>query len=103
MAISWRELLLGYPYFQHKRLIAESKTWSRNEVVIYNESILSKYSESPVTQKEDYNKNPKLYRNPGLKILSREVTTGGSSGTPFRFQRDFIYASQKERAYLFDI
>ncbi|WP_417371531.1 hypothetical protein [Gelidibacter japonicus] len=103
MAISWRELLLGYPYFQHKRLIAESKTWSRDEVVIYNESILSKYSESPVTQKEDYNKNPKLYRNPGLKILSREVTTGGSSGTPFRFQRDFIYASQKERAYLFDI
>lgn len=101
--ISWRELLLGPAYFHHKRLIKNSKTWTREAVINYNKKILSEYSASPITNKDDYVKEPNSFQNPWFKFLSREVTTGGSSGIPFKFKRDYIYSSQKERAYLFDI
>ena len=101
--ISWRELLLGPAYFHHKRLIENSKTWTSTAVINYNKKILSKYSAGPITQKADYIKDPNSFQNLWFKFLSREVTTGGSTGIPFKFKRDYIYSSQKERAYLFDI
>lgn len=103
MSYSWRELLLGFPYFKHKALINESKLWSKKEVLDYNNKIISKYSSFPISTKENYIHSPQLYENKWLRPLAREITTGGTTGSPFKFKRDYIYSSQKERAYIFDI
>lgn len=97
--MNWRELLLGPYYFYHKYLIKKSKKWSREEVLQYNEKKLEKFKDFPVSEKADYIKNPQNK----LNFLSKRVTTGGTTGTPFGFRRDIFASRQKERAYIFDI
>ena len=101
-----REGLLGPSYFRHRRLIAESKTWSPGDIREYQQkrfwSLVSRYGNG-VTQKEDYRQNLDGYTRQDLPLLARTVRTGGTSGQPLRFRADTLARRQKERAYLFDI
>ena len=101
-----REGLLGPSYFHHRRLIAQSKNWSDDEVRGYQEPrfrrLVSRYGDE-VTQKEDYRRNPGRYTRWDTPPLTHLVRTGGTSDQPFRFRADTFARRQKERAYLFDI
>lgn len=99
--MNWRELLLGYSYFKHRLLIEKSKKWSHEQIVEFNNKNID-YSLS-ISDKKEYLKNPELFITNKFKLLTRQVTTGGTTGTPFRFQRDLFHSRQKERAYIFDI
>jgi phenylacetate-CoA ligase len=100
-----REGLLGPSYFRHRRLIAESKTWSPGDIREYQQQrfwpLVSRYGDG-VTQKEDYRRNLDGYTRQDLPLLTRTVRTGGTSGQPLRFRADTLARRQKERAYLFD-
>ena len=97
-----RKILLGPAYFQHVRLIKNSKKWSITEIETYQARKGVKNVNSYIT-KEDINNNPHKFINKSLLMPVKMVRTGGTSGKPFRFYQDLLYARQKERAYLFDI
>src|SRR5690554_660199 len=101
---NWREILLGYAYFKHKRLISRSRKWTFEQVVAFQASQLKKRTSSfPVSTKKDYLTYPQKYERTWLRFLTKKVSTGGTTGKPFVFRRDLLFTSQKERAYLFDI
>lgn len=101
---NWREILLGYAYFKHKRLISQSKKWSYKKVVAYQATQLKKHASSfPISTKKEYMTNSVKYERSWLRFFTKKVSTGGTTGKPFVFRRDFLFTSQKERAYLFDI
>lgn len=99
--MNWRELLLGYPYFKHKSLIKKSKEWSYEQIKEFNQKNID--HSLPISSKKQYMENPERFNTSRFKFLTQQVTTGGTTGTPFRFQRDLFHSRQKERAYVFDI
>lgn len=99
--MNWRELLLGYSYFKHKSLIEKSKKWTHEQVIAFNNKNIN-YS-LPISDKKQYLQNPKGFNSDKFKFLTQQVTTGGTTGTPFKFRRDLFHSRQKERAYIFDI
>jgi phenylacetate-CoA ligase len=101
-----REGLLGPSYLYHRRLIEQSKHWSRSEVREYSEARFRRLTRrygGEVTQKEDYRRDLRRYTRWDVPLLTRQVRTGGTSGTALSFRADTFARRQKERAYLFDI
>jgi len=101
-----RENLLGPAYFNHRRLIKESRDWSPSKIREYQEirfqRLVRRYGDV-VTDKSDYSQFPERYARWNLPVLTHTVRTGGTSGQPLRFTADTFARRQKERAYLFDI
>jgi phenylacetate-coenzyme A ligase PaaK-like adenylate-forming protein len=93
---NWRELLLGPTYFYHKIQINRSKKRFFEPNTIRTEKNIE------IRSKKDYLMNLNNYENTFFRFLTRKVSTGGTSGSPFFFYRS-IFISQKERAYIFDI
>jgi phenylacetate-CoA ligase len=102
----FRESLLGPSYFYHRRLIRDSKGWSKTEISDYQETrlrpLIERYGEE-VTNKADYQRDLRRYTRWDVPPFTRVVRTGGTSGQPLRFTADTFARRQKERAYLFDI
>jgi phenylacetate-CoA ligase len=101
-----REGLLGPSYFRHRRLIAQSKSWSTEEIRAYQSRrlsrLLSRYGDAPTTR-QDYRLAPAHYSRFCWPIFTHAVRTGGTSGEPLQFRADTFARRQKERAYLFDV
>lgn len=101
-----REGLLGPTYFQHRRLIRESRSWTPGDIRDYQQKrflrLVRRYGET-VTSKDDYRENLRRYTRWDVPVLGHTVRTSGTSGQPLRFQADTFARRQKERAYLFDI
>ncbi|MFC1782572.1 hypothetical protein ACFL02_03180 [Planctomycetota bacterium] len=102
--MNWRELILGPAYLYHHRLIKESYTWSQSDIIRFLERKKKQFqneNDYTISSKADILKAPKQYE---LKNhLTKEVTTGGTSGEPFQFKIDLFSRRQKERAYIHDI
>jgi len=100
---NWRELLLGPSYFYHKKLINNSYGWDEREIGSYLLSKRERICGEPriITKRELQSKrnNNSIIQ----KLLTKNVTTGGTTGTPFEFKQDYLFTRQKERAYIFDI
>jgi len=101
--INWREIILGYPYYKHKHLIKKTKKWNSYRVLDYNNQKLKNHSGNNITAKKDYLKRTESFKNRVFSFLTTKVTTGGTTGIPFVFDRDILCSRQKERAYIFDI
>jgi phenylacetate-CoA ligase len=103
---AFRETLLGPSYWYHRRLIAQSKNWSAEEIRDYQDvrvrRLIRRYGDN-VTQKEDYRQHLRRYSRWDAPLVTHSVRTGGTSGQPLRFTADTFASRQKERAYLFDI
>ena len=101
-----RSTILGPAYFDHRRLIKESKSWSHEQTSLYQSRklapLFARYG-SEVRNKEHYREHPGCYTAFALPGLTKRVTTGGTTATPFSFVRDTFSCRQKERAYIFDI
>lgn len=124
-------LLLGYPYFQSKRLIDLSQYWSSerlNQLQYKKLSCILKYALDKIPYYRDVvtlspgllendllnalNCFPLLDKhtiNTNLKRLSHmtairgmQVTTGGSTGNPLLFYLDRFSSRQREKAFMFD-
>lgn len=101
-----REALMGPAYFFHKALIKKSKNWSLEEATRYQElrsERLFERFDSYIKDKRHYQENIRKYSTPYFPFITRTVSTGGTTGTPFTFEMDSIFRRQKERAYIFDI
>ena len=102
-----REILLGPSYFYHRGLVRRSHFWSKAEVekyILSRKKTLKYWARGKkVFSKEDYRDNLNRFENRYLHILTKKVSTGGTSGQPFEFYMDGWFRRQKERAYLFDI
>ena len=100
-----REVMLGPSYFQHRRLIEQSKSWSTDEIREYQEQrfqrAIQRYGDR-VTEKEDYNTDLDRHTRWDVPLLTRPVFTSGTSFQPLHFKADTFGRRQKERAYLFD-
>ncbi|WP_298900406.1 hypothetical protein [uncultured Psychroserpens sp.] len=97
-----RKLVLGPAYFYHVHLIKKSKRWSRSDIENYQAQKITTL-DVDFTTKDDIRNNPDMYLRKSLFVPIRQVRTGGTSGTPFKFFQDLFFTRQKERAYLFDI
>ena len=104
--MSAREFLLGPSYFHHRRLIAESRSWSPDDIRAYQdtrfERLIRRYG-NDIREKHDYRQHLPQYTRWNVPLITRTVRTGGTSGQPLRFRADTLARRQKERAYLFDI
>lgn len=105
--MSWRELALGPAYFRHRRLIEESKEWSREEASGYQRKkvlpLFGRYGSEAIRTKDHYIAARRRYDRWCIPGLVKKVRTGGTTGSPFVFYMDTYARRQKERAYLFDI
>jgi phenylacetate-CoA ligase len=103
---AFRETFLGPSYWYHRRLIAQSKSWSEEEIRDYQHArvrrMIRRYGDN-VTQKENYRRQLRRYSRWDAPLVTHTVRTGGTSGQPLRFTADTFARRQKERAYLFDI
>jgi phenylacetate-CoA ligase len=102
----WRTALLGPAYFQHRRLIESSKTWSEASIESYQHDQVQKLFRrfgDVIRTKQHYRDRLAEYSDWALPGLTQRVTTGGTTGFPFAFYRDLFASRQKERAYIFDV
>ena len=103
---AFRIATLGPAYQLHKRLIDESRSWTQAQTAEYQtrkiSNLLGRYGDS-IRSKEHYRANLHRYTTLPLRGLTRRVSTGGTTGTPFTFYADTFARRQKERAYIFDI
>ena len=97
-----RKLLLGPAYFYHVYLIKKSKHWSRSDIERYQSKKIA-HTGDAITTKDDIRNHAAKYLRKSIFVPLRQVRTGGTSGTPFKFFQDLFFTRQKERAYLFDI
>ncbi|PTX44479.1 phenylacetate-coenzyme A ligase PaaK-like adenylate-forming protein [Christiangramia gaetbulicola] len=99
--LKWiKQLILGPAYLIHVDKIRKSKKWDIYRIDDYQNLNIS---EKQLISKNDI-KNDFLYflkKHPLVPI--KQVSTGGTSGKPFIFYQDLIFARQKERAYIYDI
>lgn len=105
--LNWRTLILGPAYFKHVRLIEQSKQWNAAQIGHFQRQQISflegLWDQTKTYDKESYRYNSDKFEKKQLRFLTKKITTGGTSGSPFAFYIDRIYARQKERAYIFDI
>lgn len=127
----FREIILGYPFFQTKDLIKKSEFWSSEKLKNLQRQLLGKilkyainnvpyYCDKMDMARCDHKDDPfetlKLFPiidteeiKGHLKDLIKKrgirafkATTGGSTGQPFVFYLDRFTSRQKEKAFMFD-
>ena len=101
-----RYLVLGVPYFYHKYLILLSHKWTAEKCENFgNERFKKKLLKfgKELKSKNRMTKNLRELTILGNNIFCKNVSTGGTTGTPFSFKMNRFYNRQKERAYLHNI
>lgn len=102
-----RQALLGPGYWYHRWLLNRSKAWSdAQQRSFQNRKILKvfeRYGRSAIRPKSEYVENQRIYNRWCLPGLTKQMRTGGTTGSPLTFYMDTLLRRQKERAYLFDI
>jgi phenylacetate-coenzyme A ligase PaaK-like adenylate-forming protein len=125
-----RELMLGYPYIEKKRLLRRTEFWpldklqelqgdmllailrfSAKNIKFYSEAVGQKYYQTedpyellklfPLIEKSEIKNKVNMFLN-GKRWRYLKVTTGGSTGQPFSFYFDRFKTRQAEKAFIFD-
>ena len=76
MITAIRESVLGPSYWYHRRLIERSKSWSADQISVYQalrfRRLIRRYGDA-VTQKDDYRRNLRKYSRFDAPLLTHAV------------------------------